>query len=207
MIKLGKSNAIKLSIFVILPVVLTLLIFFLYRKYFYDSKFINKTLLKIDMEFKYFVYDEFDSRIGKGEDEKTYYRNGFDYITDSGKNHMNKDTIKKLDKARDIIELGWNKLYPSKKIYFKINSGYRTDVRNSEVGGVTNSAHRDKGNGAHAVDISWKNYNKEQRQEILNVLREVGFSRIGKANTFVHVDNDSTLPQVGWLYNGYNNLV
>ena len=79
-----------------MPVILTLVVFFIYRQYFFDSTFINKTLLKKDMEFKYFVYDEFDSTKGKGDLGDTYYRNSKTYLTDSGKNHMSKDSIRQL---------------------------------------------------------------------------------------------------------------
>jgi hypothetical protein len=159
------------------------------------------------MEFDFFTYDEFDSPQGNGDIGETYYRNSKDYLTNSGKDNMNISTIKLLDKARGIVENGWNKENPSKRIVFKINSAYRTDIRNKEVGGVTNSAHRNKGNGSKAVDIAWGNYSKEQKQAILDALREVGFKRIGKANSFIHVDNDSTLPIAQWTYGGYNNLV
>ncbi len=208
MIKVSKDIIIKSSVFIFLPVVLTLLVFFIYRQYLFDSEFINKKLLKKDMEFKYFIYDEFDSTKGKGDLGDTYYRNGKTYLNDSGKNHFNRDTIKLLDKARDIIQMNWNKDNPSKKIVFNINSAYRTDIRNKEVGGVKNSAHRDKGTGAKAVDISWSKYSKEQKLAILDALRRVGFNRIGKANSFVHADNDSTLPNPAeWTYSGYNNIV
>lgn len=207
--KVNKDTIVKATLFVVLPLVLTLVLFYVYRKYYFGSEFVNKVLLKKDMEFKFFTYDEFDSREHTDNELPTYFRNGYYYITDSGKDNMNLDTIKKLDLARLSIENGYNKINPSKRIVFKINSAYRTDERNSEVGGVLNSAHRNKnGSGAKAVDISWKNYDKEQRQAILDALRDAGFNRIGKANTFIHADNDSSLPNPAtWKYSGYNNLV
>jgi hypothetical protein len=205
--KLNKDTVVKTSLIIVLPIVVTLVLFFLYRNYFFGNNFINKTILKKDLEFKYFTYDEFDSIQGKGDTGKTYFRNGKSYLTDSGKDNMNIGTIQMLDEARNIIEQGWNKENPLKRIAFNINSGYRTDIRNKEVGGVTNSAHRNKGTGSKAVDISWGSYNKEQRLAILSSMNKVGFKRVGKANSFIHVDNDSSLPLAQWVYSGYNNLV
>lgn len=207
---LNKGTIIKATVFVVLPIVLILVLFFIYRNYFFDSKFVNKTLLKKDMEFKYFTYDEFDSRKGKDDTGATYYKKGAYYLTNSGKENMSVGTILALEKARDIIEQGWNKENPSKRIVFAINSGYRSDSRNAEVGGVQNSAHRNKnGTGAKAVDIAWSKYDKPQRQAILDALKDAGFGRIGKANSFVHADNDMSLTggQGSWVYSGYNNLV
>lgn len=59
------------------------------------------------------------------------------------------------------------------------------------------------GNGAHtkgvAVDIRCNN--SHNRFLILKAALEIGFKRIGIANTFIHVDDDSSLPQeVIWGY-------
>jgi hypothetical protein len=59
------------------------------------------------------------------------------------------------------------------------------------------------GNGAHtkgvAVDIRCNN--SHNRFLILKACLEIGFKRIGIANTFIHVDDDSSLPQeVIWGY-------
>ena len=59
------------------------------------------------------------------------------------------------------------------------------------------------GNGAHtkgvAVDIRCNN--SHNRFLILKAAFEIGFKRIGIANTFIHVDDDSSLPQeVIWGY-------
>lgn len=77
---------------------------------------------------------------------------------------------------------------------------------------VITSAYRSKewdlskgrsGNGAHtkgvAVDIRCNN--SHNRFLILKAALEIGFKRIGIANTFIHVDDDSSLPQeVIWGY-------
>lgn len=200
--KVNKAVIGKALVLLVLPIVLTLIAFYIYREFFFDSWFLNKVILKKDMEFKYFTWAEFDSVKGSQDNGKTYYKKGRNYLVDSGKDNFSKETILLLENARDIIENGWNALHPNNKINFVINSGYRTDSHNSSVGGVVNSAHRNKnGNGAKAVDISWGNYNQEQKINIEAALRQVGFNRIGKASSFIHVDNDSSLPQnVNWTY-------
>ena len=193
--KASKEIVIKASIMILLPIILTLLILFLYREFFYGNNFINKIVLKKDMDLKYFIWAEFDSKVGKDDKSlKSYYKKGSFYIENSGKNNVNKESARKLDLARDIIERGWNTLNPTKKIYFVVNSAFRSDSHNEKVGGVLNSAHRNKVDGSHAFDISWSKYNEEQRKEIEKALREAGFNRIGKYDTFIHADDDSTLP-------------
>lgn len=66
------------------------------------------------MEFKYFTYEEFDSKDSPG----------------SGKKHMSDKVIQMLDEAREIAG-----------VPFKINSGYRTKAHNKKVGGVPGSSH------------------------------------------------------------------
>ena len=81
------------------------------------------------------------------------------------------------------------------KIPFKINSGYRTTEHNKVVGGVKSSSHL-KG---VAADI--KCTDSRSRFIILNALIQAGFTRIGIANTFIHVDCDIDKPQmVSWVY-------
>lgn len=202
-IKMDNSAIIKrVLVFVILPTILVMVVFYLRRNYFYGNNFINKTLLKEDMEFKYFVWSEFDSSKGGSDTGDTYYKKNQYYLTNSGKENFDANTILMLDEARDIIEKTWNVANPLKRIAFNINSAYRTDSRNSEVGGVLNSAHRNKGGAkAKAVDIGWSSYNNEQKEIMEAALRSVGFTRFGKANSFLHVDNDLTLPNpANWTY-------
>lgn len=205
--KVNQKTVIKVGLFILVPTVLLIVFWVIYRNYLFDNTFINKVILKKDMEYKYFTFDELDSPKGNGDIGETYFKKGKYYLTNSGKEHFSPYTLKMLDDARDIIEREWNVFNPTKKIYFIINSGYRTDIRNAEVGGVENSAHRDKnGTKAKAVDIAWGNYNNEQREKIVDSLRRVGFVRFGFANSFVHVDNDETLPQTTWVYSGYNGI-
>lgn len=195
--KTSKATVIKIAVIIVLPVLLITVAFYLYRQYFYHNRFINKVLLKKDMEFEFFTYDEFDSKatatdIANGLE--WYMKKGSKYIKDSGLNHVNKDSILMLDKARKDIEENWNSINGNKKIYFVINSAYRSDTHNEAVGGVVNSAHRDKVDGSHAFDISWSNYQGTERNAIEQALRNAGFNRVGTYSSFIHVDNDNMLP-------------
>jgi len=193
----SKATVIKSTVFVILPIVFVAVAFIIYRQYFYHNRFINKVILKKDMQFKYFTYDEFDSKAtsqDRANGLDVYFKNGSWYLTDSGKNNVNLDSILKLDKARDIVEREHNSVSSNRNIYFVINSAFRSDEHNEAVGGVINSAHKNKGEGSHAFDISWSKYNSSERAVIEEALRRVGFNRIGIYNSFIHADDDYTLP-------------
>lgn len=76
-----------------------------------------------------------------------------------------------------------------------INSGYRTIEHNAKVGGKPESSHL-KG---LAVDIACNN--STDRFKLADILREVGFKRIGIAKTFIHADIDKDKAQnVLWTY-------
>ena len=125
-----------------------------------------KTNVKVTL--KYFSYEEFDSPD----------------LPNSGLANMDKDFLKKLDRAREIA-----------KIPFKINSGYRTDDHNKKVGGKINSSHR----FGYAADIAIRN--SRERHDILTALQAAGFNRFGIASGFIHVDNDpQKTPNVLWTY-------
>lgn len=80
-------------------------------------------------------------------------------------------------------------------IPFVINSGYRTRKHNDKVGGSPNSSHT----RGYAVDIHCTD--SVSRSKILDALKAAGFTRIGIAKTFIHVDNDpDKAPNVVWLY-------
>jgi len=97
---------------------------------------------------------------------------------------MDKTFLLRLDEARERAG-----------IPFVINSAYRSPEHNAKIGGKPNSSHL-KG---LAVDISVTN--SRQRFIVLNALLEVGFTRIGIADTFIHVDLDSGKSKdVIWTY-------
>ena len=101
----------------------------------------------------------------------------------SGKK-MDSKFLEKLDYARH-----------NAGIPFKINSGYRTQEWNMKVGGRFGSSHK-KG---LAVDIGYEG--SRERYLIVNSLMEVGITRFGIAQTFIHCDVDKQKDQdVIWLY-------
>lgn len=95
----------------------------------------------------------------------------------SGEN-MQRSTLIRLENARRIAG-----------IPFKINSGFRTVKHNRKVGGKPDSAHT-KG---HAADISA--ISGQVKFKIVKACMEAGFKRIGIYRTFIHVDDDPSLPQ------------
>lgn len=101
----------------------------------------------------------------------------------SGSN-MSEDFLYLLDKARERAETP-----------FRITSGYRTKSHNKAVGGVSGSSHT-KG---LAADISCQD--SRRRHLIIEALLYVGFNRIGIAQTFIHVDLDTSKNNnVIWVY-------
>lgn len=124
------------------------------------------------MVLNYFNFQEFDSpdEIGSG------------MPTDQG-GKMNKEFLFKLDEARMLAGTP-----------FRITSGYRTEAHNKKVKGVKGSSHT-KG---CAVDIAVNS--GLQRSAIVCALAKVGFTRIGIAKTFVHVDLDKEKQNSIWLY-------
>lgn len=103
---------------------------------------------------------------------------------DSGGEKMDYHFMKMLDLARYH--------YKRKMV---ITSGYRTPSHNKAVGGVRNSAHVK----AMAADISCRD--SISRYLLIKALMQAGFTRIGIASTFIHVDNDITNSRnVIWTY-------
>lgn len=100
----------------------------------------------------------------------------------SGMN-MHLSTLQMLQQARTIAG-----------IPFKINSGYRTKAHNAKVGGVKNSSHT----RGYAIDIATTT---ATQPKIIAALRSAGFRRIGIYKSFVHADNDPSLPTPAtWYY-------
>lgn len=98
-------------------------------------------------------------------------------------NKINPELLKRLDIARGLAG-----------IPFRINSGYRCVKHNSSVGGSKNSSHI----RGLAADISCTT--DSQRWIIVKALIDAGFTRIGIAKTFIHVDIDNTKGFACWLY-------
>jgi zinc D-Ala-D-Ala carboxypeptidase len=108
----------------------------------------------------------------------------FDCKCGCGKNNMDPSVLHKLDEAREVAG-----------IPFTVTSGSRCDLHNKIEGGLASSAHL-KG---LAVDIGVNG--SGTRFEILTALLLVGFTRIGIAKSFIHVDEDRTKPDnVIWMY-------
>lgn len=94
------------------------------------------------------------------------------------------ELVSLLDKARGIAGVA-----------FSITSGFRDKKHNEEVGGVADSAHM----SGYAVDI--KCTTSANRWKIINSLIQVGFTRIGVGETFVHADCEPNKPKnVIWTY-------
>ena len=102
----------------------------------------------------------------------------------SGSN-MDHKFLEKLDYARG-----------NAGIPFKINSGYRTEYWNDKViKARIGSSHK----LGLAADIDCRG--SRDRALIITALLEVGISRIGIGNTFIHCDVDNKKDQdVFWLY-------
>ena len=120
---------------------------------------------------KYFTYKEFDSPDEPG----------------SGKN-MRHDFLELLDFARE--ESGTP---------FKITSGFRTEAYNKDL---LKRGYKASKNSSHlkgcAADISCTNSVK--RSLIVRALINVGFTRLGIAKSFIHVDSDPSKSDAIWLY-------
>jgi len=104
-------------------------------------------------------------------------------VKGSGSN-MDATFLSMIDEARAIAN-----------VPFKITSGYRTEKHNNKIGGVKDSSHL----SGLASDISC--VDSRSRFIIVNALQDAGFTRIGIAKTFIHVDCDiNKSQQVIWVY-------
>ena len=102
----------------------------------------------------------------------------------SGFANMDRNFLEMLDYARQIA-----------RVPFKINSGYRTKEHNQKVGGKPKSSHLI----GKAADIAISN--SQERWAVLTALQDAGFSRLGVAKTFIHVDSDEAKSSnVIWTY-------
>ena len=124
-----------------------------------------------------------DSNFGEAWKILTPYLNSINGTYKYFKPHeivgLKPELVRKLDEARGLAG-----------IPFVINSGFRTETHNAEVGGMGDSSHK-KG---LAVDLRARNTNEHFL--ITKALLDVGFKRISrKYPTHVHCDLDSAKPQ------------
>ena len=100
---------------------------------------------------------------------------------------MSQELINKLTKARKLAGVA-----------FVINSAYRCSVQNERVTGDANSTSSHQ-NGT-AVDI--RATEGVTRFKVLKACIEAGFTRVGVAKGFIHVDTDdiNKASPVAWLY-------
>ena len=121
---------------------------------------------------RYFTFSEFDSPDQKGSGEM-----------------MDPDFLSMLDEARDCAG-----------IPFVITSGFRSVSHNKKLMKEGYSASR---NSSHLLGLAADIYCTDSRSRyiILDALQEVGFTRIGIAPNFLHVDLDTNKPQHRiWVY-------
>ena len=88
----------------------------------------------------------------------------------SGTN-MHSDFLERIDEVREVFGRP-----------MVINSGYRTIYKNQEAGGKPRSSHLD----GLAVDVHCNN--SRDRFDLMEAFLEVGFTRLGIGNTFIHAD-------------------
>lgn len=103
-----------------------------------------------------------------------------------GKDDMSPSFVAKLNDARRIAG-----------IPFIINSGFRCPFHNAseDVKGSKTSSH------LYGVAADIRVTSSSDRFTILRALMAVGFTRIGVAKSFIHVDADNDKPQnVVWTY-------
>jgi uncharacterized protein YcbK (DUF882 family) len=119
---------------------------------------------------KYFDVSEFDQKGLKG----------------SGAEFMCKDFLKLCDELRGRY---------GKPL--KVNSGYRSEAYNKEIGGVKNSSHTKVPCKAADFAIS----SSADRWKFIKCCFELGITRIGIGNSFIHIDIDYDKPtKLIWDY-------
>ena len=108
-----------------------------------------------------------------------------------GENNISKDFKSKLNKARELAGMP-----------FPMSSVCRCRTHNIAEKGKSTSSHISDTEDeieCKAGDITTTS--SRARFKMLEALIKVGFTRIGIAKTFIHVDDDKTKPpEVTWLY-------
>jgi uncharacterized protein YcbK (DUF882 family) len=96
-------------------------------------------------------------------------------------NDCHPESLRRLDEARAIAG-----------VPFRINCAYRPKQWDIDRGRSGNSAHT----RGRAFDIAYAN--GAQLRLIVIGAQTAGFGRIGIYKTFVHIDDDPTLPEAYW---------
>lgn len=114
--------------------------------------------------------------------EYLYFKTEDFNCQETGENKMDPEFIRKLDELRAAC--GWP---------FVVTSGYRSPTHSIEVKKGIPGTHTQ----GIAADI--KVTGGVQRMDIVQKAMDLGFSGIGVAKGFVHVDTRTTIP-VLWVY-------
>ena len=116
-------------------------------------------------------------------DLRWFNREDFKCKCGCNQNLMREETMQRVDRARDFAG-----------IPFIPTSGYRCPSYNASVGSKS-----DVHPNGHAVDIAATN--SRQRFLVIRGAMMAGFTRIGVAKTFIHMDDDPQMdPNVTWVY-------
>ena len=112
-----------------------------------------------------------------------YFRRDEFTCSESGDEYMDDSFLAELDKLRGICNFG-----------FYVNSGYRNPMHSVEKRKL-------KGPGVHTMGIAAdiRIENGSQRYSIISNALEHGFTGIGVAKSFVHLDMRRTTPVI-WSY-------
>lgn len=103
---------------------------------------------------------------------------------------MSETLLEMLDEVRD--KLGSP---------IKINSGYRTHEHNAKVGGKPKTETSKGSSHMYGLAADLSCTNSTDRYNLIFLLQETGFQRIGVGSTFIHVDIDFDKAQsVMWTY-------
>ena len=115
-------------------------------------------------------------------DFKYFQRSDFD-CQETSENRMEDDFIAKLDHLRAV--LGWAMI---------VTSGYRSLAHSAEINKPNGGGYHTKG---IAADI--KVSGGKQRHDIIKHAMALGFTGVGVAKTFIHLDTREDTPVV-WSY-------
>ena len=115
-------------------------------------------------------------------DFKYFKREDFD-CQETGENRMEDEFIKKLDLLRS--DLGWAMV---------VTSGYRDPSHSAEIVKPNGGGYHTKGIAADSKVVGGK-----QRYELIQHALELGFTGVGAARSFVHLDTREDTAML-WTY-------